>query len=891
MKNGFTYYLRKSDHPAGRATIYLAQRVGSDYETESESGYAHFLEHMAFNGTKHFPGRKGVVKAVADHGLIFGKNINAITNTQATKYWFNNLNAQDDELIDKCLTIVYDWCNGIEINDEQIDIERNIIIKERNKVYREPSLNQLAAEKALLNGLTFADKQPIGQLESIENVNAEKLIKFYNKWYRTDKQALIIVGDIDVDKIEDIVKTKFESLPSYEEVTPEYQLNIPNNETVNCVNFAEEQAGAFYISYNKRFQFTYANSKEYFRTSVLRDITSALLNARIKAIKSQHTDLLGSSIGFSKNSLKQQYYHFEIGVSSNSNQKLFDTWDRAVQIWEDIRRNGFTEKEIKVIIDNSILNAEKIIASDEQNTDQMAASIAESFIQQQDYLDNVQYCKRLIKLLQQISPEDIKQVIEQYEAFGNASMIVSGQKGNDFMEAKTLLAKKDSLQSLNTIWKFEREKVDFSKVLNESMEPGAVVEKNNHELVKAKVYTLSNGIKVIYHKHSRYGGKIHVNAIAPALYEQYSYDRFAVNATANYADYGTYTKRQIQNALYGEIEDLTFNCGIYSDEITASSSIDNLELMMGLITARGEKMKVDGDARKSITDGINILTSKEFTQTTMKTRQNMIDQFMTRFDPRLKSESYSINDNYNADELLSLYRMGFAPDRFTWVFTGNLSERKFLEVMNKTLANAKPGNFEYTKEQGLPFAMRSGKKTKRYKIRLKQGINSVNIKYWDNIKPTDDTENIFKIAQNALYQKLLNKLREEMQGVYAFRNTNRLADDKYFLDIDFDCQVEHTNELIAAARKIISQASINGFTQDEFTKAKIAVIEEEKGKVRNVLDRILQFELTGEDIYNIDNTIKAFEKVNFDVFNRSIQDILKADNRFTFIFDHLNYNF
>lgn len=205
LENGLTYYIRKNNLPEKRADFYIAQKVGAIQEEPSQRGLAHFLEHMCFNGTKHFPGSQ-LKEYLESIGVKFGENLNAYTSVDETVYNISNVPVHREGPIDSCLLILHDWSNDLLLEEKEIDKERGVIHEEwRTRM----SANQRLQEKALpqmFPGSKYADCLPIGNMDVVDNFKYQTLRDYYETWYRPDLQGIVIVGDIDVDQVEAKIK-------------------------------------------------------------------------------------------------------------------------------------------------------------------------------------------------------------------------------------------------------------------------------------------------------------------------------------------------------------------------------------------------------------------------------------------------------------------------------------------------------------------------------------------------------------------------------------------------------------------------------------------------------------------------------------------------------------
>ena len=221
LPNGLTYYIRHNEYPKGQAEFFIAQKVGSILEEDNQRGLAHFLEHMCFNGTKNFPGNQ-VVSWLETKGVKFGQNLNAYTSVDETVYNISNVPTADVAVQDSCLLILHDWACDLLLEDAEIDKERGVIHQE----WRRSMVGQMRILENLLPKVypnsRYGYRLPIGTMEVVDNFPYSALRDYYKTWYRPDQQGIIVVGDIDVDRIEAKIKEMFSHIempadaPGYE---------------------------------------------------------------------------------------------------------------------------------------------------------------------------------------------------------------------------------------------------------------------------------------------------------------------------------------------------------------------------------------------------------------------------------------------------------------------------------------------------------------------------------------------------------------------------------------------------------------------------------------------------------------------------------------------------
>lgn len=209
LPNGMTYYIYPTKVNKGTASYYIIQNVGSILENDNQKGLAHFLEHMAFNGTKNFPG-KALLTTLEKQGAVFGKNVNAYTSFDETVYNFDNIPTSDPKVVDNCLLILHDWSHSLVLSSKEIDAER-AVINEEWRTRQSASARITDKFKAFIyNHSLYMDRSPIGDMDIVKHFDYSLLRNFYKSWYRPDLQAIAVVGDVNTAEIEQKIKKLFQ---------------------------------------------------------------------------------------------------------------------------------------------------------------------------------------------------------------------------------------------------------------------------------------------------------------------------------------------------------------------------------------------------------------------------------------------------------------------------------------------------------------------------------------------------------------------------------------------------------------------------------------------------------------------------------------------------------
>ena len=370
LDNGLTYYLLRNGKPKNRAEFHIVQKVGSILEEDDQRGLAHFLEHMAFNGTKNFPG-KSLISYLEHNGMKFGDNINAYTSIDETIYSITDVPARQ-ALLDSCLLILHDWSGFITLDGDEIDAERKVIHEEwrakRNALSR---MTETLLPQLFPGGNKYAARLPIGLMEVVDNFPHNTLRKYYDKWYRPDLQGIIVVGDIDVDRMEQTIRSMWRDIPHKKNPAERTYQQVPaSNDTIVAIAHDNEaRTNTIKIMYKRD---DYANAIRSYRSTMYREyvtmMVASLLDDRIKespaATNGSLTSPRASDGYYSISATKRA---FTLSAQFNAGE-----WRQAIQsLVGELKRAlvyGFESEEIKRMVAAMDKSAVQTIKTKDETT-------------------------------------------------------------------------------------------------------------------------------------------------------------------------------------------------------------------------------------------------------------------------------------------------------------------------------------------------------------------------------------------------------------------------------------------------------------------------------------------------------------------------------------------
>ena len=497
LENGLTYYIRHNDKPAQRAEFYLATDVGAFQEEDDQDGLAHFLEHMCFNGTKNFPDKK-LLDWLQSIGAEFGRNINASTGFEQTQYMLNNIPIVRESIIDSCLLVLHDYSHFVNCDQEEIDAERGVILEER-RTRRDAGWRLFEKSLPYYYGDTpYARRTLIGGEEQLKTFKRESLVNFYRKWYNPDMQAVIVVGDFDVDMMEQKIKTIFGDIPAPEVPTQKIEYPLPHNTEplVGILTDPEAQSSSVEVIWKTEpLPKQFANTDMAYMHNIIKAYIRLIMSERFTDVSSKpDAPFLGAS--------------FAIGGLCNTSDAIFGNVafkdGQAIPAFtaymtelEKMKRFGFTEGEVKRATDNLLSSYEKAVeaASTRKNAD-LVRPLLNNFYDNKPYMDPETEQMIGKQICSMMTAPMLSQMVSQLIPADNLIILYTGPE----KEGLTNPTEQELLGVLNDVAEAEikanAEEVSDEPLISGELK-GCAVKKTRKGIHGSTVWTLKNGLKVI----------------------------------------------------------------------------------------------------------------------------------------------------------------------------------------------------------------------------------------------------------------------------------------------------------------------------------------------------------------------------------------------------------
>lgn len=824
LDNGITYYIKHNEEPKERASFFIMQNVGALLEEDEQNGLAHFLEHMAFNGTENFEG-KGIINTLQKNGVEFGRNLNAYTSFDETVYNISEVPTTTDGLMDTCLLILHDWCNYLSLNEDEIDAERGVITEEWRTRNTAKSRMWNKRVTYLMAGSKYEKRDVIGSLEVIQNFEPETLRNFYHDWYRTDLQGIAVVGDFDVDEMENKIKALFSPIPAIENPKERYYVEIPRNEEPIFGLVTDKEATSTSVNVTFKHPSTpYAErDAAFYRSNIVNSLYSSMFSQRVKEIMQQETPpFLGAYSAYFEYIRGLDLYY----IQANSEQNKEASALKAIMIEnERVKRYGFTSGELERAKLNYLSSMESAFKQrDKISNDSFAREYVRNYLKN-EAIPGIEYELELVQqFLPTISIEELNKKADEWISYENMVVIASGPEGEGIEhlseeQAFSIIAEVKAME----ISAYEEEAISTTLLAN-IPEGSAVKKTKDLPTLKAEEWTLKNGIKVVYRYSEIEKDRVYLSAQSKggsSLYDvEYLPSAEMTSLVGNFG-IGDYDPSTLSKMLAGKKVKVSPYISELSEGINANSTPKDLETMFQLLYMTFEQPRFDKVLFESTMTQYYayIENKKNDPKTTLK---DSIALITTSYHPRTLLLNKDFLDQVSLEKIEKVYRERFADaSDFTFYITGNITKEEIQPLVETYIGglNVVKGNEKWV-DHGI--GMPNGTTQKEIKVAMNTPKATVSIKYGD-AKMAYTPENIIyaKLLKGILELRYTEKVREEEGGTYGVGvgcSINQYPENEAKLSISFDCDPEKAHVLVPIIYRELEKIAAEGPTNEDLDK-------------------------------------------------------------------------
>lgn len=829
LDNGLTYYIRHNELPEDRAEFYIAQRVGSVLEEDSQRGLAHFLEHMAFNGTKNFPG-KSMLNYLETNGVKFGTNVNAYTSIDETVYNLSNVPTMNGGLVDSCLLILHDWSGFITLDGAEIDNERSVIHEEwRTRANPYLRMYENVIMPALYPNNRYGERMPIGTMEVVDNFAHDELRNYYHKWYRPDLQAIIIVGDIDVDKVEARIKEMWKDIPKAENAAERVYFSVEDNKEplIGIASDKEASMNVLSVMYKQDvLPDSLMNSQVGMFVNIINGMISGMLNDRYEEI-SQKADapFMSASGEYGKFFLAKTKDAFAIDMTFKDGE-----WQNGLStllaVANSAREFGFTPSEYERAkaellskVENAYNEREKV------KNEQYVQEYLDHFLNAQPTPGIETEYMIATQVVPNIPLEQVNMAMKQYITPENIAIMMFGveKEGVAYPSKEELLAAYTTAAAVPAV---AYEETTSNEPLIAQVPKAGKVKSEKPGDFGTTVWTLSNGAKVIYKQTDFKKDQIMLSISSPggsSLLSDNDISNIKVlDDVITLGGVGAFSKTDLTKALAGKRVEVSPYIASISEGITASSTPKDLETLMQLVYLHFTAPRQDADAYQAwYNRTMNTLANLEANP--MVTFSDSLSATLYNHNPRMTRIRPADLEKVDYNRIFDIYKERFAnAGDFSFTFVGNVDPTVLKPLVEQYIAS-------------LPAT--KGKETfKKIQPRVVEG--SVNNRFTQKMAtPKVTVYNVLSgncdyTMQNNLKMTMLKQImdivyvetiREEEGGTYGVgtRATLDINPENQFVFLyGFDTGEEMSARLEARAYDELKKIAKEGPKQENFNKVK-----------------------------------------------------------------------
>ncbi|TXG35408.1 M16 family metallopeptidase [Seonamhaeicola maritimus] len=879
LPNGLTYYIKSTDVVKDAASYYIIQNVGSVLENDDQQGLAHFLEHMAFNGTENFKG-KGILNTFQEKGLVFGRDINAYTGFDETVYNIDNV-PTEPELIDKGLLVLHDWCNYLLLTDDEIDAERGVIKEEwRTRQNGQMRLYQTSLP-ITFNHSVYSDRLPIGLMRIVENFEYKALRDFYHDWYRTDLQAIAIVGDINVNEIESKIKNLFSIIPAIENPRERFIVEVPENSEMLYSLGMDKEISTSMLDFGIRHKKSLKDQTvEDLKASLLESMATQMLSARInEEAQKPDASFLGARAGYRSMARANNAFGIRIAPKPGQQQQAF-----AAVLTEVVRavKFGYTSSEInRTIKEFSNYYETQIAKKDDKRHGSIINLIKDDYLNNKTIADIAKEYEITKQLFESFTPEALHNTIKRLYSKNNRYLNVTGVEGKNNLteaQAKEIIQLVENDPKITAYTEaFDGKTLISGLTINE----GSIVKTENNADLGSTTYTLSNGIKVHYKFVDKQKNTVAFNAISYGGNSLISdEDLPSANLLGNIiqmSGLGDYSATELPKVLAGKTATMSPSLGETTENLKGSSTTKDVETMLQLVHLYFEKPRFDEQAFQVLQGGINNYLIRRNKDIGEQMKDGITTTLYGNDNPRKRVFNQDFVNDVTFDKMKSVYLSRFDnPADFEYFIVGDVKAEQLEPLLSMYIASL-PTTTGTETYKDVTQSWASDKVDEDVFLKMEDPKTNVNISF--KIANDYTVKNRFVTqALGAIMQlRLQETLREEEGGVYSPRAQAFLTKEPKalsYMSISFDCNPDLAEKLIAIVHNELTKMSNGEIKQDDLDKTLTSYKKSrEQSKSNNSYDMALLTTFY-RDGYNM-NDANNFEDVVNNIIIKDIQALAK----------------
>lgn len=825
LKNGLRYIIKKNDRPKNMASFRLVVKIGSLEEDDDQQGVAHLVEHLAFNGTKHFE-KNSLIKFLESLGVDFGSHLNASTSFKETTYKLQ-IPLQNDNL-EKSMLIFSDWASGIKFTQKELNKERGVILEEKRasntlgyRIFKQ-------VNNEILKNTRYTTRYPIGKEDVIKNINLKRVRNFYDTWYQPRFMNFVIVGDFEPKKVEKLIKKYFSTLKNTNDLKTYTRDITKQNEHIFKV-FSDKELTKQSINISFFAPYRQNQTIQDLKNFLIKRLAIILFNLKAKEIALQKNPS-AKNIGFysykATNNTEQYSFVTEF-------EKPLKAYKQLLDLIYTLEQNGFSEADFKLAL-NSIESQNKNMIKNYKNTQssRFVIDLAYLLANNEPILDTIKILNLSNKLIKTISLKQVEQQFKQILNIKSKLTYFISLKSIDLNETKKYLinAKKNL--------KKPTKEASLPKDIELNLKPSIIKQKIYNKENDFYEYTLSNGVKLIYKYNDYEKNMVELDAFSKGGSSLYETDLLPnVENTAYIIDnsgFDKYNALEIGKIYVNKMVELYPFIDEFYEGFYGSSNTKDFEYLLKCVSLFAYKYRLDENILYNTKNQmLDDLKKEKNSPRQLFSRQ--FYEFYYNHNKRYTKFSEQEIKRINKKDILTIFHDRFSDfSDFTFFIIGDITQEKVEKYAKLYLATLPSLNrHESFKNRGVAHIKGKHKFIRNLN---NENISSIYISY-SKTKPYSQKEDIaLQIFSDIIATRLREYIREEKSGVYGISFSSNYEDrinNEISSNISFSCEPKRKKELLKYIKKVLKDVQKNGVKQsyiDASVKKFKTIYEENRQK-------------------------------------------------------------
>jgi zinc protease len=883
LPNGLTYYIRPNKKPEDRAELRLAVNAGSILEDEDQRGLAHLVEHMAFNGTAHFP-KLDIVNFMQSIGMRFGAHVNAYTSFDETVYMLQ-VPTDKPEVLDKALLILEDWAHNVSFEPDEIQKERGVVMEEWRLGRGAGSRVQDKEFPVLLKDSRYAERLPIGKPEVIQNAKADRLTAFYHDWYRPDLMSVVAVGDFDKAAIETMIKAHFTGLANPPNEKPRTLYPVPDHDETLYSIVTDKELPSAEVEVISKIDVQNPTTIGAYRREIVEGLFSGMLNARFgEMIQRPDAPFLRAGAGVGRYVRTKDARILSASVKEDGIERGLDA---VLTEAERVARFGFTQTELDRARTGLARSLERAVAEkDNQDSGSLAAEFIRNFLQQEP-IPGIVYENELYKrFLPEMTLAEVNALAKNWVPSRNRVVAASlPEKAGLAVPTQARLASILATAADKELTAYV-DNVATTPLLETAPSPGAIAKTTTKDAYGITEWELSNGVKVVLKPTNFKEDEIVFRATSPggtSLASDADYPAVSMaDRVVSAGGVGKLSAIDLRKVLAGKAAAVSASIGETSEGLSGGGSPKDLETLFQLIYLRFTQPRADPEVFTAITTQMKAQMANQAVTPSFAFNETLLSTLYQNH-PRRQMMTPERVSQVDLDKSLAFYKDRFADaSDFTFVFVGTFTLDQMRPLVEQYLASLPATHRkESWKDVGVHPVTGVVKKEVDKGIEPKGQTAMV---FTGPFEYTQANRAAIRAMADILQDRLREVMREELGGTYGVSvgpGYEKFPREEYEVEIQFGSDPSRVDELAKVLLAQIEKFKTEGPTDKQVADVRETMLRDLQTSSKTngfLLTNIAARYETGEDLATLFNLADYYNKLTPAVIQEAAKKYLNTEN-------------